>query len=282
MILPEHIQSVSCRLSSLQWVPWETRNLERPAFAVRESFWQFPELRSLECDLGVLKKEFVEFFIQARVRLERSVEASLILGRFGFYYVETLLKFFILLPNHRELQRFEENPSSYLPKRYFGQRVSFRVEASLGEGEREAVTELLGSAFSQDRFHRDPRCDKRLADQRFRNWLSDITQRTDWWICIGEVEGRPCGVNVFDKDVMILTAMDKQYQGKGFGHCLFLGSLVKAKERGYKRVWGAISAHNVAALRTLLRVGPLGYGNVDVTFHYWYPENVRKGDGDAG
>ncbi|CAF0691489.1 hypothetical protein [Candidatus Methylacidithermus pantelleriae] len=256
-------------LSSLEYVPWETRNLGMPAFGVAESFLKQPQLVQLEGDLAVLKQELPRFFVQARVSDQDHLEAIGILQKVGFFYVETVFTFVMRLKHHPLLAAFCSDPQSFLPKRYRGRLEAFLLRSS-EDPNLAGASELLRGAFSYDRFHRDPHCPERIADQRFGYWLLDLLNDSKARIVTFFLDTKMAGVGILRDAEIVLAAAEKSWQRSGLGSYGFLWLLRMAKESGHREAYGVVSVHNIPMVRLLLRHTPLLYAQTQVTLHYWY------------
>lgn len=133
-------------------------------------------------------------------------------------------------------------------------------------------------AFGHERYHIDPRVDRRRADLRYANWvrssLDDERQNLFKVMDGNDVVGLFITESGNSGDVhWHLTAIAPDFQGRGYGRRAWNAMLGLHRSEGCDRVTTTISARNVAVLRLY---GQMGFDFLppEMTFH-WFRDDPR-------
>jgi ribosomal protein S18 acetylase RimI-like enzyme len=91
-----------------------------------------------------------------------------------------------------------------------------------------ALRNLAGSAFSFDRFHRDPKISSALANKIKSEWVANALHGRSESVFVYEIEEKVIGFNacLLSDDIasIDLIAVDSKFQGRGVGKELVLAS----------------------------------------------------------
>ncbi len=168
--------------------PWLSRVLGRPAHSVDESPFADTRLPAAPA------------FIDAKVDVERADRVA-----------ELTAAGFRLVTVNVQLKRPSGYPSS-LP-------TGIAVRPAR-DGDRDAVSDIAGRAFTLDRFHVDPMIDRPIADRIKAEWAANffIGERGDV-MAVSEIDGRIAGFNLLfrrERTLIIdLIAVAPELQRRG-------------------------------------------------------------------
>lgn len=251
----------------LKNIPWETRNLGRPSFAVEEEKLSKLTDTFLASSLATIEKQFGKIFVQARVdKLNFSVLP--IIQRNKFYFIETVLVPYIVFRKNPVFEKFCENKEEFIPSRMKSGQLSFVQLDKDNPIFVETVKSIAAESFSDDRFHLDPYCTEAMANQRFSYWVDDLLGN-DSVIFDLLMNGDVCtGFMARKENNLILAGFAKKYIGSGLGDFLWLSSLYQIYSMGFANCHTLISSNNTAVLNLYGRLG-FKFKDPAVTFHYW-------------
>lgn len=131
---------------------------------------------------------------------------------------------------------------------------------------------IAEQAFGHERYHVDPRLDRRHADQRYANWVRrTIDHDSQKLLKITDGE-RVIGVFIVEmregRDAYWhLTAIAPQWQGQGYGRRVWRAMLHRHGLEGCVSVTTNVSVRNVAVLNLYARLG-FEFLPPQMTFHW--------------
>jgi len=244
-------------------VPWETRNLGRPSFALRTDALRDTDIASVHAALNRAAADG-PIFVQAKLTLDELRHAPR-LASLGFYCVETAICPHANLRRCSALDAFERDPATALHGRTDPAQLAFGVAAS--DDDRAAIRAMAATSFEHDRFHLDPHCDKAIADRRFALWVDEMFEQGKRFYLL-RVGGVPAGFMVRSGDTLPLAGFAPAYTRSGLGDFLWLSTMLDMRREGQPRVQTTISANNVGVLNLYARLGYRFRDPVHV-YHHW-------------
>ena len=228
----------------LEWIesPWDTAVFGFPVLQITKM-----EIRGSEADIDLRTFETARDrvgagLVSCRLSHER-LQESMLLEEHGFRFIEMLYQ-----PELDDLQNKSDLDETGLDA------------VTAEEGELPTILDIAGSAFTNERFHVDPRLDSALGDQRYCNWvqssLNHPTQR------LYMIRNGKQVVAFFVTEMMPdktcywhLNAVATVAQGQGYGKRAWITMLRLAKEQGAKKVRTSIVARNYRVLNLYARLG---------------------------
>lgn len=127
-------------------------------------------------------------------------------------------------------------------------------------------------AFGHERYHIDPRLDRHLADLRYGRWVENSFDHPSQRLL--KVMDRENIIGLFiveprDNELIYwhLTAIDPQWQGKGYGQRVWRSMLRHHQKEGHDAVMTTISARNIAVLNLHAKLG-FRFLPPEMTFHW--------------
>lgn len=140
------------------------------------------------------------------------------------------------------------------------------------QGDMPALLDIAGSAFSNERFHMDPRLDSTQGDERYRQWVkSSLTHPRQRLYVVRDGEHR---VAFFVTEMLTdgtcywhLNAVAPEVQGQGYGWRAWQAMLCQGREAGAQRVGTCIVARNHRVLNLYARLG-FRFPPPLMTFHW--------------
>lgn len=237
--------------------PWDSKLLGFPVLQINEF--------SL---IGHQKHNDVEGFLACcmeanpgliSIRLpHEKLKETMCLEGFGFRFIEM-----VHYPYFCDLNTMDFEESDHL-----------KVEHANND-DIDGIKEIASCAFSNERFHVDPRIDSNIADQRYSNWainaachstqeLYAIKDKTTL-IAFFVIENKPDGICYWH-----LNGVSPSSQGKGYGEKSWLAMMRLAKKEGAKGIKTCIAARNTKVLNLYAKLG-FKFSEPEMTFH-WMPE----------
>lgn len=136
----------------------------------------------------------------------------------------------------------------------------------------DAVREIAGSAFRNERFHVDPRMPAALADLRYQNWAASALDHPRQRL---EVLRDGTSIIAFFVTEMLadgtcywhLNAVHPDAQGRGYGRRAWHTMLAAASDEGARRVRSSIVARNHRVLNLYASLG-FRFPPPAMTFHW--------------
>jgi len=247
-------------------IPWETRNLGLPSFAVGASFLEHPDGTLLPRELADLRHAHARFFVQAR--FPPDTRTSQILEANGFYFVEATVSPSVALAGYAELDMFVEQRAGVLPKRY--ERSSFDLQR-IGRSDHPlaaAVRTIAGESFVDDRFHVDHNCPAGVADARYRLWVDDMFDDETVRFDVLLLDARPIAFMASRRGDLLLAGFAPRYVSAGLGEYFWLRVLERLRSDGVARVRTLVSVSNVPILNLYARLN-FKFRDPQSTFHLW-------------
>ncbi|WP_407639160.1 GNAT family N-acetyltransferase [Alteribacillus iranensis] len=156
-----------------------------------------------------------------------------LLHEYGFYYTDTLLT-----PVCTRDQ--------FVP--YDHDKIDVISEVEKGE-----VIAISEGIYEHGRFHRDFMLERRLADQRYDNWLGQLYDEGTVWGFVYDEE--LAGFFAYSGNQVLLQAFKEEYQGKGLAKYFWSRSVRTLFDEGHKEVATSISAANLAMVNLTASLG---------------------------
>lgn len=226
-------------------IPWDSALFDFPVFEVNCA--QTPPdalARHLPAWLAGLPKDRATLVV-AKISPD-AVAVAAALAQSGFYPVETMLEFELLLAR---LTPVIKRASKYMQLRP-------ATPADLAP-----VTLIAESAFTADRFHLDPNLPRNKADLRYAHWVENsfragdpvfILEDTEQGEVIGFVQARETTPQIMD---ITLGAVRKHLQNSGAGVLMYQELFLALRKRGFKRAITRVSINNLRGIKLTLRLG---------------------------
>ena len=252
-------------LSLLDEVPWETRNLQRPSFALNSIFWRHPDESALASELESVHAFHQRAFVQARVP-QQFWPTLRVLERHAFCFIESTLEPQIDLDGYT-LQRALQGRNEFIPPLYRSGTPQIELADRTNQGLQSRVRDIARTAFVADRFHRDAQCAPAMASQRFVFWINDLWANPTRDIYVLRHLHHIAGFLVCRAGEVDLVAVCP-INGRGLGRFLWLSVMNALFERGVPSVQTLISASNLPALNLHAHLG-FRFANPAATFHLW-------------
>jgi len=232
---------------------WDSRLFGYPVvsiegFQIKRSDWDGTAFAGFESWLDVHRVGLVS----ARLGHEKLHE-SMFLEQHGFKFVEMVLH-----PHWDQVQttHYAVDSLSILP-------------ATLDD--LSGIQAIAQSAFGFERFHVDPRLSSDLGDQRYGNWVASALNHPTQKLL--KIMDQGCLVAFFviegrsDQSVYWhLTAVSKNFQGKGYGLRVWTAMLKYHQEAGFKSVATTIAARNTPVLNLYSKL-QFKFSPPEMTFH---------------
>jgi ribosomal protein S18 acetylase RimI-like enzyme len=251
----------------LQPLPWETRNLGVPAYALSPAFLERPDESALREALARADEAHQgRYFVQARFGHDSAT--SSMLERRGFYFVEATVWTRARLANNECLRRYATDPGSFLTARHRLQDLRTAVLQRSDAPACEAVRAIAVEAFSADRFHADHNCDAGVAGRRYGNWVGDLLGDTQVEFDVLYLKERPIAFMARKDAQLLLGGFERRYAGAGLGDFFWLHALGRTRAAGLEEARALISLANIPVLNLYARLG-FKFRDPGATFHLW-------------
>lgn len=134
-----------------------------------------------------------------------------------------------------------------------------------------ALRRIAETSFSHERYHVDPRLDKRLADIRYGRWVESALNHPQQRLFKLVDEGVTVALFVTEdrgSDVYWhLTAIAPECQGKGYGRRAWTTMLAHHQVQGRRKLSTTISARNSAVLSLYSHL-QFKFSAPDMSFHW--------------
>ena len=139
-------------------------------------------------------------------------------------------------------------------------------------GDLPVLRQIAESAFGHERFHCDPRLDRRRGDLRYGRWVANtLTHPRQQLLKILDGESLIAFFIIETKDDGIvywhLTAVSPEYQGRGYGRRVWLTMLHYHQKAGHRAVSTTISARNTPVLNLYASLN-FRFLPPEMTFHW--------------
>jgi len=167
-----------------------------------------------------------------------------LLHKHGFYYTDTLLE-----PRCTQ-QKFVAYPHS---------QVTLDLQAAL-----EDVLPMCDNSFVYGRFHRDFNLSPGKADQRYRQWLSQLHQQHGVLGLLYEHE--LAGFIACQNDMLCLHAVASHFRGHGLAKYLWSAACLHLFEHGAREIRSSVSAANLAVVNLYASLG-FNFGHAVDVYH---------------
>jgi len=246
-------------------IPWDSALLDFPVFEVNCVQTPLDALdRHLPAWLSGLPKDRAVLAV-AKISPDAVAEAAA-LAQNGFYPVETMLEFELLLAR---LTPVIKRQSTHL-------QLRMATPADLAP-----VTIIAQSAFAADRFHLDPNVPRDKADLRYAHWVENsfragdpvfILEDTDRKEAIGFVQARETAPQTMD---ITLGAVRKHLQNSGAGVLMYQELFLALRARDFKRAITRVSINNLRGIKLTLRLG-FTVRAATVAMHWFRPPARQK------
>jgi len=261
-------RATELNIDHIREVPWETRNLRRPAFELDNGSIEVNVLRSsldrITSDIGA------DFFVQAKVpSIEKRKVAML--ESVGFRFAEMSLDPSLRIPYSDILVDYEISPEKFLKSssdvKFLSNECGSVVD--LSEATRNEIVRVSTTVFKDDRFHMDPNCPSVLADERIGLWVKEDLLTDKNVLCtLLRFRERLVGYIIWKGERFILGGISQGFLGKGFAKALYLQTLLDVKRYGVEEISATISVNNISVLNLYSRLG-FSFGKPTYLLHYW-------------
>lgn len=254
--------------------PFETRNLQRPAYAVRAQFLETPDETRISEELEHLRREHSRHFIHLRLS-KVQLRLSGLFERQGFQLVESSTAPELDIGNWPETF----SPSLYerILRSLSSGRIQFQSLPSGPDLPLEQMETLAKHCFHNDRFHLDRRCPRELADRRFVHWLQDLATDPEAIFDLLSANGNLVGFTVRKGRCWILSCLSPRQAGGTWGMTLWVAS-TRAMQRHLENhaiptsktvSIQSVSYNNLASVNLCASLG-FHFPSVHYSFHQWH------------
>lgn len=136
----------------------------------------------------------------------------------------------------------------------------------------DAVIEIAGKAFRNERFYVDPRLDSALSDLRYCNWVRDSLNNPTQQLYVFSIGERILAffiTEILEDGTCYwhLTAVAPNFQSQGLGRNVWLAMLNFLRARGVNKIRTCIAARNHRILNLYASLG-FRYPPPLMTFHW--------------
>jgi len=250
-------------------IPWETRNLGLQSFQVSDVFVRQPDGSFLQEAVNKKIEEYGRIFVQARVSMNDSF-AIAVLEQNGFYFVEMVLVPYANLKTNKVLKHFIDNRDAFVPNGPGKDKWKVAGVDKTDTPMIRRIKDIAVESFVDDRFHRDWRCNKEIANRRFSYWVDDLAADREATFCVITNHDKPEGFMIRKGDNLILGGLSRQSAGKGIGKLFWLSTLEDMLNEGFSDVHTLISVNNIPALNLYAGLS-FKFKEPAATLHYWMP-----------
>lgn len=153
--------------------------------------------------------------------------------KYGFYYCDTLL--------------VPECTPEHL-KEFHMDQLTFDLNADI-----QQLLNICDGAFSHGRFHRDFKLDKKNADARYNQWLTDIHKKGH--IFALKFNAQLAGFIAVQENELQLHAIAKDFRGKGYAKYWWSEVCQYLFLNGNSVITSSVSASNLAVLNLYTSLG---------------------------
>src|SRR5687768_10587119 len=253
--LTGRIDTASLRLAWSE-APSDSRLFGAPILQITEMALTDPDAARTEITpfFGA-REQSGSYLVSCRLPHDR-LQESFLLEEIGFRFIDMAYQPEILLADR--------------PNQVTGLDVTLSGRAELPE-----ILEIAGTAFSNERFHIDPRLSSDLGNIRYQNWVcSSLDHPSQRLYAIREgsrivaffiTEDQADGTCYWH-----LTAVALGFQGHGFGRRTWEAMMAEARQRGCQRIQTCIVARNHRVLNLYARLG-FHFPPPLTTFHWVRP-----------
>ena len=161
----------------------------------------------------------------------------------GFKYIESSFEL---------SKRLNEKPE--LP----GIFTRYQKDMTVSKANEEEIEMILsdirtGNIFSTDRIAVDPAFSKRIAGERYANWICDLLKKDECCISIAKYKGNNVAFGVLDskngKANAVLGGLLSQYSKSAMGFLAVYANTLFSYECGNKSVYTHVSSNNMSILK---------------------------------
>ena len=154
------------------------------------------------------------------------LEDKALLGKFGFYYVDTLVQPFAA----PERILFHDDPAA-----------SVRLSEDSAR-----LRDVANGAFTFARFYKDRAIPRDLANRRYQAWLEELFSKG----CVLDLlyGGETAGFLAFEKGKIILHTLDERHRGRGLGKVLWSAALRRMILDHPSEIVSSVSITNLAVM----------------------------------
>lgn len=143
--------------------------------------------------------------------------------------------------------------------------------ASASKADLPELEQIAERAFSHERYHVDPRLDRKLADLRYGRWVrNSLDHPTQKLLKIADT-GRPLAFFLVESRdgsaYWHLTAVAPEWQGRGYGLRVWQTMLRHHQAEACQQITSTISARNVAVLNLYAKLN-FRFAPPEMTFHW--------------
>ncbi|MFH1478103.1 MAG: GNAT family N-acetyltransferase [Verrucomicrobiota bacterium] len=226
-------------------IPWDSALLDFPVFEINCAQTPLDALaRHLPAWLAGLPRDRAVLVV-AKIAPD-AVAVAAALAQHGFYPVETMLEFELLLARLTPVIK----------------RTSAHMQLRMATPDDLApVRSIAQSAFTADRFHLDPNVPRNKADWRYAHWIENsfragdpvfVLEDTAQSEVIGFVQARATAPQTMD---ITLGAVRKHLQNSGAGVLMYQELFLALRARDFKRAVTRVSINNLRGIKLTLRLG---------------------------
>lgn len=239
-------------------IPWDSELFGFPCWDVRPGGEASAMLATALAEFVAKRKSEGECLLVTKAPT-REVAMGRLLTGCGFYPVETLLEI--------------EMPLARLAPLTAMARGAVLRLATAEDG--EAILEIAGTAFHDDRFHLDPSLPPEKADERYRGWVERgfasgepvfVYEDTRRGKILGFYHIRNLPNEVVD---LSLAAVHPSCQGSGVGALMYPAVLEECRRLGCRTAVTRIAINNLPVANLFFRLG-FTIREAMLTFHLHY------------
>lgn len=254
--------------SQLELIPWETRNLARPSY--QASLSNFDSNLFLDELEEINKNKEGKFFVQVKVPSTSSSEMRA-LQNIGFRFAEMSFDPWLRIERAQILDEYKKTPERFHPSEFDRNKFtkSCHSVVNLPQVYKTKILEISTAVFKDDRFHMDPLCLSKIADDRIAKWISeDIFPDMTVKCTLISDTNNIVGYILWKDGRFILGGLCSEYIGQGLAKMLYLESMMDVFNAGASELSTTISANNVEVLNLYSRLG-FSFRAPTYTLHLW-------------
>lgn len=241
---------------TLAWseAPWDSRLFGFPVVQIEDiqlkgpnPQWPFQKFSAFLDEVGCR-------FVSCRLH-HHLLRESMFLESQSFRFIEMVYQ-----PSFENLQSFAIDERDNL------------VAGIANADDLSTIATIAAKAFSNERFHVDPRISPELGNLRYKNWALNSYDHQSQRLYVIRDAGNICGFFVTEllPDSTFywhLNAIDPAAQGRGLGKRAWRSMMAVARDNGAERVASSIVARNHRVLNLYARLG-FRFSTPSMTFHW--------------
>lgn len=135
------------------------------------------------------------------------------------------------------------------------------------------IMQIAETAFTNERFHVDPRLQNSLANRRYANWVKTAHKHPSQSLYTFQLKEDIIGFFIIEKLTQKhmywhLTAIAPCFQEKGYGFMSWQEMMRFHQQKGFQAISTTIATGNTPVLNLYAKLG-FSFTNPEMGFHWW-------------